>query len=204
MNRARDPFSFADPTKQSVVGSDKELAGAFDDDSSARGSHAGIDNADMNSTGRKVLICGQQIEGGRPDILRRNFVGDINDAGVGIDGEYRPLHRAHEIILRAKISQESDQGWFQVSGFNFRCLGRHAVGSVRFRNSVAKEELVTEPRAVATGCENSTVHHSSVLLWFRVFPARTKPAPLRDFVDRFTLRAVTFKNTTPLRATDLM
>src|SRR5258708_6981679 len=109
MERTKDLFSFADPTKQSVVRSDKELAGAFDDDSSARGSYAWIDNADMNSAGRKVLICGQQIEGGGADILRRNFVGDINDAGVGIDGEYRALHRGHEIIQRAKISQESDQ-----------------------------------------------------------------------------------------------
>src|SRR5713101_392301 len=108
MDRAKDPFSFADPTKQSVVRSDKELAGAFDDDSSAPGSYAWIDNANMNSAGRKVLICGQQIEGGGADILRRNFVGDINDASVGIDGEYRALHRAQEIILRAKVSQESD------------------------------------------------------------------------------------------------
>src|SRR6266852_3801472 len=109
MDRAKGPFSFADPTKQSVVRSDKELAGTFDDDSSARGSHARIDNPDMNSAGGKVLICNQQIEGGRPDILRRNFVGDVNYADVGIDGEYRALHRAHEIILQAKVSQESDQ-----------------------------------------------------------------------------------------------
>src|SRR6266849_6949406 len=108
MDGAKGPFSFADPTKQSVVRSDKELAGAFDDDSSARGSHAWIDNADMDSAGRKVLICGQQIEGGGADILGRNFVGDINDAGVGIDGEDHALHRAHEIILRAKVSQERD------------------------------------------------------------------------------------------------
>src|SRR5258708_34821381 len=120
MERAENPFSFADPTKQSVVRSDKELAGAFDDDSSARGSYAWIDNADMDSAGRKVLICGQQIEGGALDILRRNFVSDINDAGVGIDGEYRALHRAHEIILRAKVSQERDD-WHKSARYFGGC-----------------------------------------------------------------------------------
>jgi hypothetical protein len=45
---------------------------------------------------------------------------DINDAGGGIDGEYRTLHRANEIILRAEVSQESDDRGFQVSSFEFR------------------------------------------------------------------------------------
>jgi hypothetical protein len=62
----------------------------------------------MNGTGGKVFVSGQQIEGAGPNVLRGNFVGDINDVRGGVDREYRSLHRAGEIILRAEICQESD------------------------------------------------------------------------------------------------
>ncbi len=120
MDCPKVPFSFPNPTKHSVVRSDKKLPGAFQYDASAQRPHSRIDNHDMNSARGKFLINGKQIESGGLDILWRNFVGDINDDGGGIDGEYRALHRANEIILRAEVSQESNDRGFQVSSFEFR------------------------------------------------------------------------------------
>src|ERR1700686_2603679 len=107
-------FSFTDPAKDSIVGSDERLPRAFQDDASARGAHSGIDNHDMNSAREKLLINGKQIESGSPDILWRNFVCDINDAGGGINGEDRALQSANEIILRAEVGQESNDGHHSV------------------------------------------------------------------------------------------
>lgn len=102
-------FSFADPTKHSIVGPDKKLPGAFNYDPSARGSNAWVDDCDMDSAGGKFLVRGEQIECGSSNIMGRNFVSYVNDMRVRVAGEYGALHRANEIILRAKISQEGDE-----------------------------------------------------------------------------------------------
>lgn len=122
MDCQRVLFPLTDPAKDSVVGSDEKLPGAFQDDAPARGAHSRVDNHYMNRAGGKLFVDGEQIESGGPDILWRNFVCDINDAGTGIDGEDCALHRANEIILRAKVSQESDDSRFQawVSSLEFR------------------------------------------------------------------------------------
>src|SRR3982074_539496 len=98
MNGEKSLFSLADPTKYTVVRSDKKLSGAFDDYRSTRGAHAWVNNCQMNSSGGKVFIDREQIERGSPNVLCRNFVGDINEARAGVDREYRALHRAHEVI----------------------------------------------------------------------------------------------------------
>ena len=108
MDRAKVIFSLADPTKQSVVGPDKKLPRAIDYDSSACGSYAGVDNRYVDSARGEIVVYSQQIESGRPDILGWNLVGDIHDARVGVSRKDRAFHRADKIILRAKISQESD------------------------------------------------------------------------------------------------
>src|SRR6267154_1047912 len=101
-------FSFTDPTKHTVVRPNKKLSRAFNDCPSALGSHARVNNCNMNSSGGKVFIDCEQIERGGPNVLRRNFVADIDYRCVRADREYGALHRANEIILRAKISQESN------------------------------------------------------------------------------------------------
>src|SRR5258708_7772080 len=108
MKRESALFTFIDPIKHAVVGSDKELSGALNNDGPARGSYGWIHNRDMNRAGGKVFVYGEQVERGSSNILRWNFVCDINDACLGVDREYHPLHRTNEVILRAKISQESD------------------------------------------------------------------------------------------------
>src|SRR5260370_11355687 len=65
-------------------------------------------NRDGNCGGRKSGVTCEQIERTGGDIVGRNVVRDIDNLRGGIDGEDRALHRADEIILRAKISQESD------------------------------------------------------------------------------------------------
>src|SRR6266446_4049065 len=101
-------FTLADPTEHAIVGSDKKLPGAFNYDPSARGSNAWVDDCHMNSTGGKFPVYGEKIKRGSSNILGRNFVGYVYDASIGVDREYGALHRADEIILRAKISQESN------------------------------------------------------------------------------------------------
>src|SRR6266550_1197944 len=100
MDGERVLFTFTDPTKHSVIGSDKKLPGRLHNDGSAPGSHAWIHNRDMNRAARKVFVYGEQIECGSSNIQRWNFVCDINDACVGVEREYYPLHRTNEVILR--------------------------------------------------------------------------------------------------------
>jgi hypothetical protein len=101
-------LSLTDPTKNPVIRTNEKLAGAFDDDAAARGSDAGIDHRDMNGTGRKAFVDGEEIEGRSLNVVRWSFVCNINDDDARTQGEDRSLHRANEIVLRAKVSQESD------------------------------------------------------------------------------------------------
>jgi hypothetical protein len=82
----------------------------------------------MNRARGKLFVDGKQIESGGPDILWRNFVCDINDAGNGIDGEDCALHRPNEIIPRAKIGQESNDwhDWRSPQSHKATKLVRHS------------------------------------------------------------------------------
>src|SRR5258707_2561822 len=99
-------FSFADPTKHSIVGPDKKLPGAFNYGPSARGSNAWIDDCDMDSAGGKFLVRGEKVECGSSNILGRDFVRYVNDMRGRRTGEYGGRHRANDIILRTQISPE--------------------------------------------------------------------------------------------------
>ena len=102
---AKLPFPLANPTKQTIVGADKVLFRAFNHDWTTAGSHAGINYRDVNCAGRKVSVCREQIERRGVDILRRNFVCDVDNLGGGIDREDYSLHRADKIILCAEVGE---------------------------------------------------------------------------------------------------
>src|SRR6267142_2593519 len=72
------------------------------------GTYTRIDNRDVNCAGRKSRVTCEQIERTGVDILGWNVVREVDNLRGGIEGKDRALHRADEIILRAKISQESD------------------------------------------------------------------------------------------------
>jgi hypothetical protein len=62
----------------------------------------------VNGARGKVPVYGKKIEGAGPDVLRGNFVSDVDNIRDGVNREYRRLHRGDEIVLRTEISQESD------------------------------------------------------------------------------------------------
>ena len=108
VDRAPIPFPFADPAKDSIVGTDEELIRARDQNRFAIRTNARIYHGNMNGAGRKVSVATQEVESPCLNILRRNLVSDVDNAGVRIDGKDHTFHRAGKIVLSAKVSQESD------------------------------------------------------------------------------------------------
>ena len=127
--RAPTPFALAYPTKQAVVWSYKELIGAFDQYGPAIGANSRIDDRDMNRAAGKVFINSEQIERAGMNILRWNIVSEVDNLSRGIRGKNHSLHRAHEIVLRAKVGQESDDRRLQVSSFKFHVQEFQAICS---------------------------------------------------------------------------
>ena len=120
MDRPKVFFAFTNPTEDAVVWPDKKLLRAVDEDRPSIRTYSGVDYRHVNRVRRETLVTGKQIKSPGPDVLGWNLVSNINDGGSGIDGENRALHRADEIILRAEVSQESNDRWFQVSGSGFK------------------------------------------------------------------------------------
>jgi len=120
MKRAPIPFPPANPTEDSVVRPDKKLSGNFNQKRPPLRTDSGIDHRNMNRAGRKISVTGEQIEGRGVDILWWNFVGEVDDARVGIEGENHALHRAGKIILVTEVGKESNNRKFQVSSFKFQ------------------------------------------------------------------------------------
>ena len=72
-------FAFADPTEESVVRPDKEMAGTLNDNRAPIRADAWIDYGDVGRFWGEVAITTQQVESSGFDVLWRDLVGDIND-----------------------------------------------------------------------------------------------------------------------------
>jgi len=44
------------------------------------------------------------------ELVRLNFVGDVDDAGAGRDGGDDAFHQADEVVLQTEIRQQGNQG----------------------------------------------------------------------------------------------
>src|ERR1041384_2685218 len=102
------PFSFANPTEQTIIRTDEKLIGTLNDDCSTTRAHAGIDHSHMNRAVRKVFIAGEQVERRSFNVVRWNVVTDGDNLNFGIDRKDHALQRAHEIIVRAEVGKKSD------------------------------------------------------------------------------------------------
>src|SRR5437016_12681692 len=87
MNRPPIPFPLADPGEYSVVWSDEKLFATFNQKRPALRTYAGIDNRDMNCSVREISVTSEQVESRGRDILRRNFVGNVDNSRAGIKGD---------------------------------------------------------------------------------------------------------------------
>ena len=106
-------FAVEDRRKNTVIRRNEKLLFAAHQQRAALSSHAGIDNDDVNRARRKIAICVGY--GKRPveDIERRDVMVDVHDSRGGVDRQDYALHGPDEVIARAKISGESNDGVWQ-------------------------------------------------------------------------------------------
>lgn len=67
------------PAEETVVGAEKLLPSDPGPDEAAEGAHAWIDHDDMERAGRKCEAGLADQPGGRPDVVRRQVVGDVDE-----------------------------------------------------------------------------------------------------------------------------
>src|ERR1700741_1054614 len=99
-----------DVSEESVIRTNKELVVGGDNDWTARGTNARIDNRDVYRPAWKRLVRREQRERTGLDILRRDLVRDVYDNDVWIDGKNRAFNSSDEIIRRPEIRKQSNNG----------------------------------------------------------------------------------------------
>jgi hypothetical protein len=78
----------------------------------------------VNCSGGKIFVSGEEIEGCRANILRRNLMRDVHDYGRGISRQDHPFHRPDKIIRVPKSVSSVMMGIttsfeFLVASFEF-------------------------------------------------------------------------------------
>ena len=92
-----EPLCFLkDQAEDAVVRADEIIAFRYDDDRASAAADAGIDNGKMDRALGKVAVGGFEGEGGFPDVLRSDLMGDVDDLGLRIDLEDHAFHASGE------------------------------------------------------------------------------------------------------------
>src|SRR5438105_4396571 len=68
-----------------------------------------IDYDHVNRLGRKIWDGSSEKKSGEADVLRRNLMTEINEAGVAIQAENNPFHRRGIRRFTAEIGGQRDQ-----------------------------------------------------------------------------------------------
>ena len=102
----------------------------------------------MDRTHRKIAETGADHECSVQQVVCRNIMRDIHDVDLRIDVVHDPFHAGHEMVLRAKIGQESN-GWYSLNSHNV--LHFTTVGSEKQRSVLDFRHEDTEIRRLFRG-----------------------------------------------------
>jgi hypothetical protein len=96
--------------EDAVVRANEAMVRGLDEDGTARCAHAGIDHDDMDGPLREIGPALGEREARLAELVRLDFVGDVDDAGAGRDGGDDAFHHADEVVLQTEIRQQGNQG----------------------------------------------------------------------------------------------
>ncbi len=99
-------FAGHDHAEDAVIGADEGVAATLDDDGAAEAADTGIDDGDVDGLlGEPFVVLGHD-EGSLGDFIGLDAVRDIDDFGVGGDGENDAFHDAGEVVFQSKVGGE--------------------------------------------------------------------------------------------------
>jgi hypothetical protein len=102
----RDPFERE--REHAIVRRNKEVPARFDCHWSAPRTHPRVNYHQVNGIGREVIISAKKDISGRRNILRSNFVTDIDDPDRRITTENDTLHGRDIIVGRTEVGEKGN------------------------------------------------------------------------------------------------
>ncbi len=95
-----------DPAQKAVVRRQKPGGWSHQKQNLTVGSDSGVHHYDVDSCGWKIMMAGIEKEGCLLQVLGLNLMAEVEDRGLGVDGEDDSLHYPHVGIDTAKVSSQ--------------------------------------------------------------------------------------------------
>ena len=103
-----------DSGEHAIIGRDKIVLVAGNENGTARCADAGIDHDEVDGFRREIRIGLSDGDGAVKNIVSEDVMGDVDDVDFGIDAENHALHYADQVIAGAVVRRQSDDWARQV------------------------------------------------------------------------------------------
>ena len=150
-----------DETEEPVIRADEIITFRHGDDRPPAAADSGIDDSEVNRPLREMAVGGLQDVGCFPDVLRGDFIRDVDDLSLRVDLEDDPFHARRKGISRPKIGCQCYNGGHQSPGMD-RIVKTVSIISahVRFVNrglGTCCAGAVSTPFVIPSAAENPAV-----------------------------------------------